>query len=629
MTQNKLNLNRIPYPVWFFLILLNFVLIIVVITPILQKQTGTTPDAGQITFTVTSQIPATSTVFETPVLETPSSSILPSYDLDQDLLLLISFYKDQQTHIYTYIPGQNQFNRLFDSPYEDMDPALNNKTNKLAYSAKKNGYWDIYVYDYDTREEIRITDSAAYDGEPAWSPDGEFLAYTSYLNGNLDIYIQSIDNLNSPPIQLTDHSSADFDPVWSPSGREIAFVSARSGDQEVWIAQLSTVADRFTNISNRPDFQDSHPSWIPDSEQVIWSGEKNGDEHILKTDISNIPFESYGINQGKFGQILSDYLITIHENANQSFLSIQEIKSKQYLSFPIEIPGSVIGFQALTISETHPNLLEDLQTNPFIKTISSNNDQEINSKNNLNRENINFLTNVNAPYPYMNEAAISAFDILRINTADLVGWDFLSDLEAAYLPLTNPAEPGLQENWLYTGRAFKFNPLTLYADLAVAVKEDHDGIAYWRIYLKARYQDGSQGQPLQQTPWKLDARYQNDPQAYESGGYYDQIPEGYWIDFTQIARDHLWYRQPSLPNWRQYFNGALFNLFTYTDGLDWYQAMQQIYPIESIKSPTPIPTITPTPTFTPTVRFFRSPTATLTPTPTLVPTRRPTWTPVP
>ncbi|MAT43106.1 MAG: hypothetical protein CL609_12255 [Anaerolineaceae bacterium] len=629
MTDNKLNLNRIPYPVWFFLILLNLVLIVVVVTPILQKQSISKADVELQTTTITPSSPPTSTIDEPTIQETPAPSVIVSTDFKYDLLFLISFYKDQQNHIYSYIPGENQFIRFFDGPYEDMDPAYNVKTNKIAYSGKKNGYWDIYVYDLETREEIRITDSAAYDGKPAWSPDGEFLAYTSYLSGNLDIFIQSINDLDSPPIQLTDDPAADFSPVWSPNGREIAFVSARSGNQEIWLAQLNTVVDRFSNLSNRPDFQDSNPGWFPESEQVIWSGEKEGDKQILQTDITKKPWESIAISKGKFGQVLNDYLITIHENANQSFLSIQDYQSKQYLSFPIEIPGSVEGFQVLALSQTHPNLLADLQSNSFVSINENNNLDENNIQNNLNRENITFLSDVNAPYPYMNESVISAFDLLRIDTANIIGWDFLSDLEEAYLPLTNPAEPGLQENWLYTGRAFKFNPLTLYADLATIIKEEHNGMTYWRVYLKTRYQDGSQGKPLMQTPWKLDARYQNDPNAYEAGGYYDQIPEGYWIDFTQIAKDHLWDRQPSLPNWRQYFNGALFNLFTFTNGLDWFQAMQQIYPVESIKSPTPIPSITSTPTFTPTIRFFRSPTATLTPTSTLIPTRRPTWTPIP
>ncbi len=629
MAENKLNLNRIPYPFWLFLILLNFVLIVVVSKPhLINQETAATELPPQTAITPSPNFSATP--MDEPVTnKTQAVPIVIANPAENDLFLFISFYKDHENHIYAFIPGENRYIRLFNSPYEESDPALNQDADKLAYTAKKNGYWDIYVYDFSTRQETRITDTAAYDGTPSWSPDGEFLAYSSFLDGNLNIYIQAIDDLNTPPIQLTENLSADFSPAWSPSGREIAFVSDRSGSQEIWIAQLNTVVDRFTNISNRPDFQDTNPAWIPETEQIIWSGEKEGYQQILQTNITQFPLEYYGLSLGKFAQILNEYLITVHENANQAFLSIQKIQTKQYLSFPMEIPGSVNGLQVTALSQVPSSLMEDLQNNPFLETQRSHSLQETTSPNRLARENINPLVNVNAPYPYLNEAAISAFDELRINTATLIGWDFLSDLEEAYLPLTNPAAPDLQENWSYTGRAFKYNPLTLYADLAVVVKEEHDGSTYWRTYLKARYQDGSQGKPLMQTPWNLDARYQNDPKAYEAGGYTDTIPDGYWLDFTQIAQDHHWDRLAALQHWRQYFNGALFNQFVYTDGLDWYQAMRQIYPIESIKSPTPIPSLTATPTFTATVRFFRSPSATLTPTPTPIPTRRPTWTPAP
>jgi hypothetical protein len=36
---------------------------------------------------------------------------------------------------------------------------------------------------------------------------------------------------------------------------------------------------------------------------------------------------------------------------------------------------------------------------------------------------------------------------------------------------------------------------------------------YWRIYVRTRYQDGSQGSPLSVHPWDLDARHSGDTQA--------------------------------------------------------------------------------------------------------------------
>jgi TolB protein len=153
----------------------------------------------------------------------------------------------------------------------------------------------------------------------------------------------------------------------------------------------------------------------------------------------------------------------------------------------------------------------------------------------------------------------------------------------------------------------------------VAVREDFGAQTYWRLYLRARLQDGSLGEPLRDTPWDLSARYNLDPKDYEQGGAYSKVPEGYWIDVTSLALQYGWERVPALPNWRTFYRGARFTEFTLTGGLDWYTAMLQLYPPDVLVTPTKLlpPTLTPT----------RTPSPTLTPVPTR--TRRPTLTPGP
>jgi TolB protein len=165
----------------------------------------------------------------------------------------------------------------------------------------------------------------------------------------------------------------------------------------------------------------------------------------------------------------------------------------------------------------------------------------------------------------------------------------------------------------------------------VAVREQAGQQTFWRIYLRAQEQDGSQGQPLTDAPWDLSARYNLDPQAYDQGGAYAPIPPGYWVDFTSLARAYGWERLPALPNWRVYYGGTRFTEFLLTGDLDWYSAMLEIYPPEALVTPTPRmpPTLTPSRTPVPTLTRGPSPTPTITytPTPTLVPTSTPTLTP--
>ncbi len=64
------------------------------------------------------------------------------------------------------------------------------------------------------------------------------------------------------------------------------------------------------------------------------------------------------------------------------------------------------------------------------------------------------------------------------------------------VPLTSPLDPGLGDDWLYTGRAFALNSLLTNAGWMVAVREEVGQQTFWRIYLRAQKQDGSQGQTL-------------------------------------------------------------------------------------------------------------------------------------
>ena len=132
---------------------------------------------------------------------------------------------------------------------------------KIAYSAKKNGYWDIYILDLATGQETRITNSPEYEGNPTWSPDSQFLAYKSYKNRNLDIFIQPLNDLSEEPIQLTESTAQEFSPSWSPNGRQIAYVSTISGEEEIWLAKLDVVENRLSIAYSHPG-QTDHKSFL-------------------------------------------------------------------------------------------------------------------------------------------------------------------------------------------------------------------------------------------------------------------------------------------------------------------------------------------------------------------------------
>jgi TolB protein len=242
------------------------------------------------------------------------------------------------------------------------------------------------------------------------------------------------------------------------------------------------------------------------------------------------------------------------------------------------------------------------------------------------------LSDIEAPDPRLADQVDESFNALRMRVAREAGWDFLSTLESAFIPLTSPLGPGQHEDWLYTGRAFSFTTAPISAGWVVVARQDYGPFTYWRVYLRARYQDGSQGAPLTDRPWDFSMRYSGTPQAYESGGApAPAVPPGYWIDFTRLAAAYGWQRLPALSAWRQAFSLTQYNKYALTEDLDWFSAMLQIYPRAALNTYTPVPsptntpTITDTPTYTPTLT--NTPWLSRTPTPTN--TRWPTRTPTP
>jgi TolB protein len=177
------------------------------------------------------------------------------------------------------------------------------------------------------------------------------------------------------------------------------------------------------------------------------------------------------------------------------------------------------------------------------------------------------------------------------------------------------------------------NSLMSSAGWMSVVREDFGAQTYWRVYIRCTLQDGSLGEPVHDAPWDLEARYVLDPRAYEEGGRLGAAPPGYWVDITALAAAFAWERLPALPNWRSYYAGTRFTEFAQTAGLDWYDAMLELYPPDVLVTPTRVlpptntPTRTPRPTTTPLPT--RTPRATLTPsvTPTASNTPLPTSTP--
>lgn len=633
--------------------LCNAVFLLLVGWPIWQSRLGLpvpgfqtwqpgTPTHLPLTLTQTATAPPSSPT-PTPAPPSPTATLQParSVSLHQGLILL-ALDEGKESHLFAYQPLEDQtaaslpLSRLTIGPWEDTHPAVSPDGKQVVFASNRNGYWDIYMLDLLSGTVSRLTDTLAYDGSPSWSPDGLWVVYETYLDDNLEIFIQSVANPEQPPIRLTANTAADHSPVWSPQGRQIAFVSNRSGDSEIWLADLDQADEAlFQNLSQNSLASDTHPSWSPDGAQLAWSSQEAGFHNILLMEMLPADRQPKYVGSGDWpvwspdGRVLMSALYA----PSRHFLTAYALDA-QGLVFPtMAVPGLVMGL------DWSPAVLELPLTEPYAQAVAVTPTPlwlaELTDVEAVPGGRIRLITldGLQAPYPILQDFANESFQAMRQRLAADIGWDFLSSLENAYVPLTSPLDPGLGADWLYTGRAIAVNTAPLNAGWMLIVREQFGADTYWRVYLRVRFQDGSAGVPLYEQPWDLNARFGGNPAAYEQGGQLlPVIPAGYWYDFTRLASAYGWQRFPALIAWRASFPATRFNEFALTDGLDWQSAMLEIYPPEVLLTPTVItpPTRTPTPTS----RFFQSPTPTLTftPRPTLTPpgpTLTPTATPRP
>lgn len=561
-------------------------------------------------------------------------------------LVFLSIEENGYAHLFV------QSDRLQDLPltritngdWNDIAPSLSPDRSQLAFASDRNGYWDLYILTLQNGDVIQITNTPEYDSAPSWSPDGQWLVFETYINDNLEISVVSVHDRTQPIIPVTQHIASDHSPVWAPDGRHVAFISSRGSESDdVWLANLDvTGEDRYQNLSNTPFASENHPVWNYDGSQLLWASisQTVGFSGLYIWEANDPTRTAHWIGDGSWGawNETAEQIVAITSGPNQQYISAYDVRGNLLLSStPLHgrVRGLAWGFAKMP--NPFPNLFNQAAAitpaslwSPVIIPGAEVPNQ---------RFYVVPLVDVQAPFPQLHDLIDDSFNALRTRMILDAGWDVLASIENAFVPLTTELEPGLEEDWLYTGRAFAINTLMTDAGWLVALREDIGAQTYWRIYVRANIQDGSLGEPIHNAPWNLSARYELDPRTYEQGGKYAPVPAGYWVDITALAAAYNWERLPALPNWRTYYAGSRFTEFALTNGLTWYSAMQELYPPEALITPTRVlpPTLTPTqtPSITPTPRPTRTrrptstPSLTRTPTETATPSFTPTLTPTP
>jgi TolB protein len=504
-------------------------------------------------------------------------------------LIIASISEQGYFHLFAFHPDHLPFSRLTFGEWDDLDPELSPDGRQIIFSSNRNGYWDIFLLDIYSGEVSQITNDNNFNGSPTWSPDGSWIAYEKFKDGNLDIYLEPIDKSLKEPIRATFDSRADKSPSWSADNTKIAFSSNRNGNFDIWVLKIESIGQdgSLSNITNNNTLSHTNPIWSPQNNQLAYVTKNQGYPSVYISNQSepsqNMKYIGFGTNptwdqEGR-------YILVSQPTPDQTLFTAYDVDTKTYVIPPTSVEGRISSF-SWGIG-THPIQLADrLIFNSAINLQPSYEVALTPSVGGLyGRQYTIEIPGIKAPNPALSALAIESFLALRDRLINELGWDILSDLEDMFVPINQPLDPYRDNDWLYTGRAFSLNNVLIEMGWMVVVKENFGDQTFWRVYVKPLNQDGSQGKPISNLPWDFNARFTGNTTDYENGGAMQiTLPEGYWVDFTALAFEYGWERQPSLSNWRSYYPGIRYSTFTLTSGLKWEDAMLQMWPPEVLKS---------------------------------------------
>jgi len=493
-----------------------------------------------------------------------------------------------------------------------------------AMASNSSGTWAVYITQPLSNSIYKLTPATVEDRNPAWSPDGAYLAFERRQNNNWDIYIQHIP---SGKVQrITDHTAFDGEPSWSSDGKTLAFTTARDGNLEIYTVTLPEL--ELQRVTNTPDAEVS-PEWLGNDGSLIYISWHNGTNTVYSAnpqrtrllplligqEIGQVATSSSRANwayvevvQGIAAIVLSDQ--SQHDQRprvppqdhlqspawdpqTETWVGLRLVGGNRYeypqgwmlasasnraVSAPMLLPGH---WESLSCAASllEPSDLSQYQKIEFDTTEVA--DQAPLSSSGPSP--LIMIPDIIALQARFAQEVAPDFKQLRAAIIRESGYDVLGELNDGWRDISSPS--GATFSWHKAGRAFDtrfwMNDSQGKSILYLA-KEELRGEVYFRLYIRAKSQDGTQGEPLRRSLWVIPQM-----QRYsEVEGYSIPPVTGYFVDFTDLAQRHGWERisaanQPDF-NWRTNFYALEYWHYEKRDNLCWYEALSKVYSIERL-----------------------------------------------
>jgi len=489
--------------------------------------------------------------------------------------------RNGNSDIYGLNVDHERLIRLTSHPADDRDPAFSPDGAQLAFASHRDGNWDIYRMALESGVTSRLTFSSTYEAAPAWSPDGDWIVFESYRDGNLDLYMMRAED-GSRVTRLTSDPAPDVNPAWSPDGKSIVFASYREGNKDIFLLPLDSEQgeEDLANLTNSPDRDEDNPAWSSDGLKLAYTSGRPGDQLIYVNTFDPAFRSLLEAEVGLFGQGShpawspddtaiaftyhrgsSDVLIAAHLGGWG--LAREAFGGREFISHPSWTSHALSEDVVARAVDAAPLVAPPLYTEVVSPTAPGQ------PQNVFVR-----LDDVTPGGHILSDAVDDSFRALRGRVQQETGIDYLGVIGSSWRPMNHVPRPGQsRRSYHVAGRAIDVDQ-TLYSlggNQIVILREDIGSVTYWRVYIRPKKQDGTQGEPLRAAPWDLNV-------GTESGGRpMTRIPPGYYVDFTTLAADYGWERVRAIWRWRAFYPDVEWWHFQKTEGLPWWEAMKQVF----------------------------------------------------